>query len=156
MINGVHGLLYCRDALKARAFFRDVLGWPHVDAGEGWLIFAMPPAEIGFHPIEDASDAGTFTLSLMCDDLAKTLAALKAKGVKVKSAPADHGYGIVSSIEIPGGGTMGIYEPRHELAWPLGGAKSVARKAVARKARRTKPRRPAKRARGKGPAKRKK
>lgn len=128
MVNAVHALLYCRDAAKARAFFRDVLGWPHVDAGEGWLIFAMPPAEIGFHPVMEPGDAGRFELSLMCKDLAKTLAALKKKGVKVKSPPADHGYGLVSSIEIPGGGTMGIYEPRHALAWPLRG-KKPARKA---------------------------
>ena len=117
MINAVHALIYAKDADKARAFFKDVLNWPSVDAGRGWLIFALPPAEIAAHPAEDDADAGTCALYLMCDDINTAVAELKAKGVATKSPIADHGWGLVTSIEIPGFGDMGLYQPKHPLAY---------------------------------------
>jgi predicted enzyme related to lactoylglutathione lyase len=130
MINAVHALLHVQDADKARAFFKDVLGWSHVDAGAGRLIFAMPPAEI--HPTVDDGDDGTVSLYLACDDLAKTLAALKKKGVKVVDAPQDEGYGIVAAIEVPGGGKMGIYQPRHPVTWKAALRKKTKKVAAPR------------------------
>lgn len=140
MINAVHALLYVQDAVKARAFFRDVLGWTHVDAGAGRLIFAMPPSEIGFQPADEDSAQGACELYLSCDDLAKTLAALKKKGVKVVDAPKDEGFGILASIEIPGGGKMGVYQPRHALAWKAALLKKT-KKAAAPRGKRNPPRR---------------
>ena len=112
MVNGVHAILYAKDADKARAFFRDVLGLRSVDAGHGWLIFALPPAELGVHPAEGAE---YHELYLMCDNLEKTLGELKAKGVKSDEVK-DAGWGKVTSVEIPGGGKIGLYEPRHPTA----------------------------------------
>jgi predicted enzyme related to lactoylglutathione lyase len=117
MINAVHALVYAKDAEKARAFFKDVLGWPSVDAGRGWLIFGLPPAEIAAHPAENAADNGKCELYLMCDDVQKTVAELKAKGVKITTPIADHGYGLVTAIQIPGAGTMGLYQPKHPVAY---------------------------------------
>src|ERR671927_1017395 len=99
-IVGAHVLLYTPDAEALRAVFRDALGWEHVDAGDGWLIFALPPAELGVHP----SDGETkHELSLMCDDVAATAAQLRAKGVEIRGEPEDRGYGISAAIVLPGG-----------------------------------------------------
>jgi catechol 2,3-dioxygenase-like lactoylglutathione lyase family enzyme len=112
MINGVHALIYAKDAEKARAFLRDVLGFQSVDAGHGWLIFALPPAELGVHPAEGEE---YHELYLMCDDVHRTVEELKAKGVEC--APVnDAGFGLVTSFEIPGGGKIGLYQPRHATA----------------------------------------
>jgi predicted enzyme related to lactoylglutathione lyase len=118
MVNAVHALLYAKDADKARAFFRDVLGWRHVNAGEGWLIFALPPAELGIHPVmgEDGA-SGQCELYLMCADVKATVAKLRAKGVKVVGGVANRGWGLVTAIQIPGAGRMGLYEPLHPVAW---------------------------------------
>src|SRR5688572_9811061 len=99
MVNGVHAIIYAKDAEKARAFFKDVLGYPSVDAGRGWLIFALPPAEIAAHPAED-DDHGLHQLYLMCDDVVKTVAELKGKGVEFKDEPTDHGWGILTTLKI--------------------------------------------------------
>ncbi len=112
MINGVHALIYAKDADQARAFFRDVLRFPAADVGHGWLIFAMPPAELGIHP---AGSEECHELYFMCDDVRKTMADLKAKGVEC-SPVTSAGWGLVTSFEIPGGGRMGLYQPRHETA----------------------------------------
>jgi catechol 2,3-dioxygenase-like lactoylglutathione lyase family enzyme len=113
MINGVHALIYANDAEKARAFFRDVLGFRSVDAGEGWLIFALPPAEVGIHPADE--DGEFHELYLMCDDVERTIAELKVKGVDC--TPVQNvGWGLRTSFEIPGGGTIGLYQPRHATA----------------------------------------
>jgi predicted enzyme related to lactoylglutathione lyase len=130
MINGMHALIYSRDAEADRAFFRDVLEWPHVDARGGWLIFALPPAELGVHPTEEAE--GSHELHLMCDDVAATVKALKAKGVKFTGAPQDMGYGLVTAIRLPGGGTLGLYEPRHPSPLGLAGKTAAAEKPAAR------------------------
>jgi predicted enzyme related to lactoylglutathione lyase len=113
MITGVHALIYTKEADEVRAFFRDVLEWHTVDAGEGWLIFAMPPAELGIHPSDDEA---SHELYLMCDDLNATLAQLRAKGVQIAREISDQGWGLVSAIRLPGGGELGIYEPRHPTA----------------------------------------
>jgi len=113
MITGIHALVYTKDADKDRAFFRDVLGFKGVDAGEGWLIFKLPPAELGVHP---ADDSGEFhELYLMCDDVAKTVGELKVKGVMC-TAVRDEGWGLVTTITLPGGSKMGMYQPRHPVA----------------------------------------
>jgi len=115
MFNGVHVMIYDQQADALRAFFRDVLEMPAIDAGEGWLILKLPPAELGVHP----SDAeGATDVYLMCDDAEATTAKLEAKGVKVTER-ADRGWGVVFSIEGPGGRLIHCYEPRHPTAHSL-------------------------------------
>ena len=108
MINGAHVILYSRDADADRAFLSDVLGFSSVDAGHGWLIFALPPAEAAIHP----ADAPACDLYLMCDDLSGEMESLAAKGVQC-GAVHEERWGVVSSISLPGGGEVGLYEPRH-------------------------------------------
>lgn len=119
MITGIHTLIYADDAAAARAFFRDVLCFRHVDAHDGWLIFALPPAELGVHPAAGPHGgglpSGTHQLSLMCDDVHKTVAELKAKGVEFTSDVSDQGWGLLTTLRIPGGGEMGLYQPRHPV-----------------------------------------
>lgn len=113
MITGIHTLIYTNDAEKDRAFFRDVLGFKGVDAGEGWLIFALPPAELGVHPADE--DGEYHEIYLMCDDVGKTVKELRGKGIEC-SAIHDAGWGKVTMITLPGGGKLGMYEPRHPMA----------------------------------------
>jgi hypothetical protein len=121
MFFGVHLLLYSRDPEADRAFFRDVLEIPAVNAGEGWLIFALPPAEMGIHPVDapETTHAGqglaSSTVYMMCANLAKALAQLKAKGVE-HTEIHEPGWGTVTSIPLPGGGKLGLYEPHHPMA----------------------------------------
>ena len=115
MITGAHIIIYSTDADADRDFFKKVLKYPHVDAGRGWLIFRLPPAEVAVHPAEEND---THELYLMCDDLDRTIAELKKSKVacsKVTQAP----YGSLTSIKLPGGGRLGLYEPRHPLAHSL-------------------------------------
>lgn len=112
MITGTHAIVYAQDAEKARAFFRDVLRFPHVDAGGGWLIFKLPPAEVAAHPAE----APSHELYLMCDDIEATVAELTAKGAEFTEGVTDAGWGLLTALRIPGGGTIGLYEPRHPKA----------------------------------------
>jgi predicted enzyme related to lactoylglutathione lyase len=113
MINGVHALIYTKQADEVRAFFRDVLQWRTFDAGQGWLIFGMPPAELGIHPSDEEA---THELYLMCDDVHATLEDLKKKGVQIAREVSDQGWGLVAAIRLPGGSEMGIYQPRHPTA----------------------------------------
>ena len=110
MINGAHAIVYTKDAEGLRAFLRDVLDFPSVDAGGGWLIFALPPAELAVHP---ADEEGRHELYLMCDDIEATVEELKAKGVEFAGPVSDEGFGLVTAIKLPGGGELGLYEPRH-------------------------------------------
>jgi catechol 2,3-dioxygenase-like lactoylglutathione lyase family enzyme len=110
MITGVHAVIFTRDAEADRAFFRDVLELPSVDAGGGWLIFALPPAELAAHP---ADQDGHHELYLMCDDVRATVEALKTKGVEFTRSISDEGFGLMTAIRLPGGGELGLYEPRH-------------------------------------------
>ena len=116
MINGVHAIIFSDDAEGLRAFFRDVVGLPSVDAGGGWLIFALPPAELAAHP--DGGES-RHELYLMCDDINATVAELKAKGVQFTAEISDQGWGLLTSLKLPGGGELGIYEPRHPKAIDL-------------------------------------
>lgn len=111
-IIGMHALLYSKRAEETRAFLRDVLGFPSVDAGHGWLIFAAPPTEVAVHP---ANDEEYHELYLMCDDIDATIAELRGKGV-VTHAVRDQAWGRATQIVLPGGGTLGLYEPRHPNA----------------------------------------
>jgi hypothetical protein len=115
---GAHALLYSSEPEALRALLRDVFGWKHVDAGGGWLIFALPPAEIGVHPADGPTFASgvRHQLSFMCDDIVKTIAELRAKGVNVVGEPADESYGITIDLALPGGVTVMLYEPRHPVA----------------------------------------
>ena len=110
MITGVHAIVFGADAEAARAFFRDVLELRSVDAGGGWLIFALPPAELAAHPAEES---GRHELYLMCDDIHGTIAELEAKGVEFTGPVRDERFGLVTSMRVPGGGELGLYEPRH-------------------------------------------
>jgi hypothetical protein len=125
MINGTHVLLYSRDPEADRAFFRDVLRFPSVDAGEGWLIFALPPAELGIHPGDGKfverhadHDLSGSVIYLMCEDLHATIADLERQSVKT-SAIVPAGWGITTTIRLPGGGGLGLYQPRHSTALDL-------------------------------------
>ena len=115
MINGAHVIVYSRDADADRAFVRDVLGFPHVDVGGGWLIFKLPPAEVAVHP---ADEHVVHELYLMCDDITRTVADLRAKGVEVAEV-SDQGWGLLTTVRLPGGGDLGLYEPRHAKAYEL-------------------------------------
>ncbi|NLU74720.1 extradiol dioxygenase [Streptomyces sp. HNM0575] len=118
MINGGHVIIYSRDAEADRAFFRDVLEYPHVDAGGGWLIFKLPPAEIAVHPVDtEGSEAHEFYF--MCDDVEATVARLTAEGVEFTQPVTDAGWGRLTRFRLPGGGEVGMYEPRHERATEL-------------------------------------
>jgi predicted enzyme related to lactoylglutathione lyase len=110
MIAGAHTILHARDAEAARAFLRDVLELEAVDAGGGWLIFALPPGEVACHPTAGNARA---ELYLMCDDLDATRAALEARGAEFTGPVADAPFGRLAHIVVPGFGELGLYEPRH-------------------------------------------
>ena len=110
MITGAHSIVYSSDPEGVRAFFRDVLELPSVDAGHGWLIFALPPAEVAAHP---ADGAGRHELYLMCDDIHATMEELRARGVEFSHPVAEERWGLVTSIRLPGDVELGLYEPRH-------------------------------------------
>ena len=110
MINGVHAIVFSPQAEKVRGFFADVLGLTSVDAGGGWPIFALPPAELAVHP---AGDAASHQLFLMCDDIQATLAELRRKGVDVAQDVSDQGWGLLAAIRLPDGSELSIYQPRH-------------------------------------------
>jgi catechol 2,3-dioxygenase-like lactoylglutathione lyase family enzyme len=109
---GAHVIVYSKDAAADRAFFRDVLGLPSVDAGHDWLIFALPPAEVAVHPAEESVG---HELYFMCDDLNAEIAALKEKSVRC-SEVEDARWGSVTKIQLPGGGEVGLYQPKHPVA----------------------------------------
>ena len=112
MITGMHAIVFSAEAEKVRAFFTDVLGLPSVDAGGGWLIFALPPAELAVHPADGET---RHELYLMCDDIQATLADLRARGVEVAREVSDQGWGLLAAIRLPDGSEFPIYEPRHPL-----------------------------------------
>ena len=125
MINGAHFLLYSGAPDADRAFMRDTLGFPSVDAGRGWLIFSLPPAEIAVHPAEDAESPSTAgdgvigaALYLMCDDLQSTIKALATKGVRF-SAVEEPRWGSVTTFTLPSGAKIGLYQPKHPTALEL-------------------------------------
>jgi catechol 2,3-dioxygenase-like lactoylglutathione lyase family enzyme len=125
MITAVHTLVYADDPDAARAFFRDVLGWPHIDAHGGWLIFRTGPSELGVHPTSNESRGEHATIgqhheiTLMCDDIAATVAELEAKGAEFTRGIRDDGFGLTTALRIPGAGDMLLYQPRHPAAYNL-------------------------------------
>ena len=126
MIIGYHTLVYSDDADATRSFFRDVLEWPFLDAGDGWLIFKTPPAEMGVHPTDPSGAHGPsqvprHQLSIMCDDIVATVAELRARGVAMDGDVRDEGFGLVADLEVPGAGSMQLYQPRHPQAFGLHG-----------------------------------
>jgi catechol 2,3-dioxygenase-like lactoylglutathione lyase family enzyme len=115
VIAGAHTLIYAENADAARAFLRDVLGFSGVDAGDGWLIFELPPGELGVHPGPGGGhEVGHHELSFMCHDIEGTVAELKERGVEFTAPVTDEGYGRITRFRIPGAGEVGLYEPRHQ------------------------------------------
>lgn len=132
VISGAHSVLYSTDPDADRAFLRDVLRLPHVDAGEGWLIFGLPPAEVAVHPSEE-NDVHEFYL--MCDDVESFVAEMKGRGVAC-GAVQSMGWGRLTRVTLPGGGTLGIYEPRHARPKSMAAsARRPARRGTRRKTR---------------------
>jgi len=125
MITAVHTIIYTKDAKAVRAFFKDVLKFKNVDAGDGWLLFALPPAELGVHP---AKGRTSHEISLQCDDIRATLAQLEKRGVKAVGGVTDAGWGVLAHIKLPDGSKMMLYESKHKS--PL--AKRAKRRAVRR------------------------
>ncbi len=128
MIVAVHTLVYSDDPSATRAFLRDVLGWPHVEdtnTEPGWLIFGTGRSEMGVHPTHSVWEGTEYTfprqhrISLMCDDIEATRTELAARGATFSSPVVDEGYGLVTSLEVPGADPFMLYEPRHEVAYDL-------------------------------------
>jgi catechol 2,3-dioxygenase-like lactoylglutathione lyase family enzyme len=114
VITAAHAIVFAEDAEAARAFFSDVLGLSSVDAGDGWLIFAMPPTELAVHPGGGWGEGeGGHRLFLMCDDLERTVEELKSKGVEFTAPIEDEGYGPLTTLKVPGAGEIGLYQPTH-------------------------------------------
>jgi len=112
-VTGVHALIYTPEADDLRRLLTDGFGLSHVDAGEGWLIYALPPAELGVHPGSEPR----YELSLMCDDIASTIAELREKGVSFNGEPEERGWGVAVTMTLPGGVEMLLYQPRHPTAY---------------------------------------
>ena len=110
MITGMHAIVFSPEAGKVRTFFADVLGLSSADAGGGWLIFALPPAELAVHPADGESH---HELYLMCDNIQETLAELTARGAEMARDVSDQGWGLLAAIRLPDGSELPIYEPRH-------------------------------------------
>ena len=115
MIIGAHSIIYSTNPDADRAFLRDVLGLPHVDVGDGWLIFGLPPAEVAVHP---ADKNGVHEFYLMCDDIEAFVAEMKERDVACGPVQ-DRGWGLLSELSLPGGGKLGVYEPRHARPEPM-------------------------------------
>ena len=114
MITGVHALIYTTKPDEMRQFFSDVLEFSSVDAGRGWLVFALPPAEVALHPIDAGQEH--HELTLMCDDIAATMATLRDRGVQFEGHATDRGWGISAQMVLPDGSQLMLYQPRHAVA----------------------------------------
>ena len=120
-IAGVHTLIYCENAIAARAFFRDVLRLEFVDAGDGWLYFALPPGELACHPgpgLIAGRELGRTELFLMCEDVEATRQELEGRGAEFVEPIVDEGYGLFTRLKVPGFGEVGLYQPRHPSPLP--------------------------------------
>ncbi|MET9373633.1 VOC family protein [Streptomyces sp. NPDC002992] len=116
MFSGAHVILYTPDAEADRTFLKDVVGFDHVDAGEGWLIFGLPPAEVAVHP---AAGEPKHELYLMCDDITGTLTTLEDRGATISRPISDQGWGLLAAVRMPSGAELPLYEPRHPTAHGL-------------------------------------
>jgi catechol 2,3-dioxygenase-like lactoylglutathione lyase family enzyme len=116
MIKGVHTMFYTSQPEELRAFLRDKLGFPFTDVGDGWLIFDLPEAEMGCHPSDatDGQPSGMHYISFYCDEIEKTVAELKSRGVEFTDEVSDAGYGLVTHFKLPGGFEVQLYEPRYQ------------------------------------------
>ena len=114
-ITGVPGLLYTSEPEALREVLRDVFGWAYVEAHPGWLIFKLPPAELGVHPLAEG-EAPMHQLSFMCDDLDATIAERRERGIEIRGEPKNEGFGITTTVVLPGDVEVMLYEPRHETA----------------------------------------
>jgi catechol 2,3-dioxygenase-like lactoylglutathione lyase family enzyme len=122
MLSAAHAVLYAEDPDAARRFFADVLGLPNVDVHDGWLIFKLPPAELGVHPAAPpggAAPSGHHELFFMCDDVHATVADLSAEGVEFTEPVTETRFGLLTRFRVPGAGEIGIYQPRHATAYDL-------------------------------------
>jgi predicted enzyme related to lactoylglutathione lyase len=115
MITAIHTLVYADDADRARAFFRDVLQWPHVDTGGGWLIFRTGPSELGVHPTSegDWSTVEKHEISFVCDDIEATIADLRSRGAEFRGDIQDEGFGLTIQLQVPGGPEVMLYQPTY-------------------------------------------
>ena len=142
-ITGTHVLLYTTEPEKLRAVFRDVFNWHHVDAGNGWLIFKLPPAELAVHPAAGPTlDSGMrHQITFMCDDIHKTIVELKAHGVEVVGEPKTESYGITTTLRLPGGCDVMMYQPRHAIAADIRSPKAAkkSKKGTSKKKNATAP-----------------
>jgi hypothetical protein len=130
MITGAHSIIYSKNPQADRGFLKDVLGLPHVDVGDGWLIFGLPPAEVAVHPSEKND---VHELYLICADVDAFVAGVTARGLGC-SPVRDMGWGRLTQVSLPGGGTLGVYEPRHARPKSVGASrKKPARRAPARR-----------------------
>ena len=120
-IVGTHMLLYTSEPEALRATLRDVFGWKYVDAHDGWLIFKMPPAELGVHPAEGPNyeSGARHQISMMCDDIQVTVRELRGKGIQIEGEPENEGWGITVMMTLPGGVKVMLYQPRHAVALDL-------------------------------------
>ncbi|HTM03962.1 MAG TPA: VOC family protein [Vicinamibacterales bacterium] len=125
-IIGVHALLYTSEPEKVRAILRDVFHFRHIEAHDGWLIFGLPPAEMGVHPAGPPHGRpGMHAISFMCDDIHTTSAELRAKGIDIRGEPQNQGWGVTMVMSLPGGCDVMLYQPRHPLAIDKGTASGV-------------------------------
>ncbi len=134
MIKGVHALFYVKDADALRAFIRDKLRLPYTDVGEGWLIFDVSEGDVGVHPTDGDPPEGTHEMSFYCDDIEKTVAELRANGVRFTSGIEDRSYGFVTTFEMPGGMEVMLYQPRYRkrAIRPAAARRAVRRKTAAK------------------------
>jgi catechol 2,3-dioxygenase-like lactoylglutathione lyase family enzyme len=126
-ITGAHVVLYTSEPEALRATLRDVFGFQHVDAGDGWLIFALPPSELGVHPAEGTTyQSGVrHQLTLMCDNIVTTVGELRTKGIRIHGEPKDEGWGVTVMMNLPGGVDVMLYQPRHPTAITFTGAEEL-------------------------------
>jgi catechol 2,3-dioxygenase-like lactoylglutathione lyase family enzyme len=119
MIKGVHTMFYSSEAEQLRAFIRDKLRFPHTDVGQGWLIFDLPEADMGCHPADpkEGKTSGTHDISFYCDDIEKTVAELKSRGVEFTEGITDVGYGLATFFKMPGDLKVQLYQPRYRKAF---------------------------------------
>ena len=120
MITALHALVYAEDAEAARAFFRDVIGWPHVDTGGGWLIFKTGPSELGIHPSSGEHDGRPWStetkheISLVCDDIEATMVELEKRGAEFTRGIRDDGFGLTVNLRVPGGPEIMLFQPKYD------------------------------------------
>jgi len=149
MIRGIHGLFYSSDPDATRAFFREKVRLPGNDIGEGWWIFDLPEGDLGVHPVEDPSEAGNHDVSFYCDDIEGTVEDMRSRGVVFTKPVEDHGYGLVTYFEAPGGITVQLYQPRYTKGRSRRPAKASRPARKVTRARRKPGRKPSRRPSGK-------